>query len=163
VDIKDSRSPSLEGVVHCGGASRIPDSDPESLGEAIYVCASGWDNLAFALGRGVAPANAVRKFAHGVDCVSSGLTSESKSIRRGCGVGNLSRGRDVEFITDNKKERRRACGVIGFSSLSSAGRCDGVPAGVWNGWMSKRALGRGGKAGVGVNDGEGSAEENVLK
>jgi hypothetical protein len=118
----------------------VPDSDPESLGEAIYDCASGWDNLTFALGQGVVPANAVLKFAHGVGCVSSGLTSESKSTRRGCGVGNLSRGRDMEFITDNKKERRRVCGVIEFSSLSSAGRCDGVPAGVWNGWMSKRAL-----------------------
>jgi hypothetical protein len=78
--MKDARSSSLLGVDHCGSAPITPDpdsgavgeaeTDAEVAGEAKYVCASGWDNLARALGRGVTPANADNKFGPGVNCSS---------------------------------------------------------------------------------------------
>jgi hypothetical protein len=74
----------------------------------------------------------------------------------------LSRGRDVEFITDNKNDRRRVCGVTWSSSCTGRPACCGVV--VTNGDIActlKRALDRGAKAGVGVN-GDVTAEDNVL-
>lgn len=59
------------------------------------------------------PGSKLRVLA-GVDSATLGVVAMAKF--RGWGVGNLSRGRVVEFMTERRNERRRVCGVKGSSS-----------------------------------------------
>lgn len=146
------------------------DSESDVPGDAAWCAwAKGCERLPPAIirGRGVAPAKAVWRVptpfeGPGVDSVSVSVmpgVSGKASLLRGCGVGNLRRGRAVELITERRKSRRRVCGVTGSSSSGRGagvvGRSKAGPAGL------KRGRGRG-NAGVGVNAGEEKALDNAV-